>query len=258
MQRLRGKLTYANVISTICLFLLLGGGTALAAQLAKNSVGSKQLKNNAVTAAKIKNGAVTGAKINLPSLGTVPSATTAANATNATHAATADTADTADTATNAVHAESANTATTAGNANTAITAGNANTVNGQSQFKVFTIIPPGTAGQQAIGTFGGFALTANCNGTSPDVNLVSPAGSAADMEAEGNGNAGPNREGDQGDGPLTLALDRDSTNDNERGETNFSAALLDGTVINGQLGYEDSKSFHDTPGCAIYGEITVG
>ncbi|HTR74661.1 MAG TPA: hypothetical protein VMH33_05315 [Solirubrobacterales bacterium] len=64
MRRLRGKLTYSNVISTVCLFLLIGGGTAFAAsQLGKNSVGSKQLKKNAVTAAKIKKNAVTGAKI---------------------------------------------------------------------------------------------------------------------------------------------------------------------------------------------------
>jgi hypothetical protein len=45
MRRLAGKLTYANVISTICLFLLLGGGAAFAAsQLGKNSVGPKQLR----------------------------------------------------------------------------------------------------------------------------------------------------------------------------------------------------------------------
>ncbi|MEA3035626.1 MAG: hypothetical protein QOH04_1391 [Sphingomonadales bacterium] len=64
MKMLQGKLTYANVISTLCLFLLLGGGAAFAAtQLPKNSVGSKQLKKSSVTAAKIKNGAVTQAKI---------------------------------------------------------------------------------------------------------------------------------------------------------------------------------------------------
>jgi hypothetical protein len=63
-KALLGRLTYANVVSTLCLFLLLGGGAAVAAtQLPKNSVGSKQLKKNAVAAAKIKNGAVTGAKL---------------------------------------------------------------------------------------------------------------------------------------------------------------------------------------------------
>lgn len=60
----RGALSYANVVSTLCLFLVLGGGMALAAgQLGKNTVGSKQLKKNAVTGAKIKANAVTGVKV---------------------------------------------------------------------------------------------------------------------------------------------------------------------------------------------------
>ena len=38
MNRLRGKLTYSNIISTLCLVLLLGGGTAYAAsQLEKKA-----------------------------------------------------------------------------------------------------------------------------------------------------------------------------------------------------------------------------
>ena len=61
---MRPKLTYANVMSTLCFFLLLGGGAAYAAvHLGKNSVGTKQLKKNAVTTAKIKKNAVTTAKI---------------------------------------------------------------------------------------------------------------------------------------------------------------------------------------------------
>ena len=64
MKRIRGKLTYANVVATIALFLAVGGASAMAAgQLAKNSVGAKQLKKNAVTAAKIKTGAITSPKV---------------------------------------------------------------------------------------------------------------------------------------------------------------------------------------------------
>jgi len=64
VRKLTGRLSYANVISTLCLFLLLGGGAAFAASnLAKNSVGPKQLKKNAVRTAKIKNAAVTAAKL---------------------------------------------------------------------------------------------------------------------------------------------------------------------------------------------------
>ena len=84
MKRLRKRLTYANVMSSIAVFLVLGGGAAFAAgKLAKNSVGTKQLKNNAVTTKKIKNNAVTGAKVKESSLGEVPSATNAGNAGNA-------------------------------------------------------------------------------------------------------------------------------------------------------------------------------
>lgn len=54
MKRMRAKITYANVISTLCLFLLVGGGAAWAAiHLPKNSVGSKQLKKGAVTSSKL-------------------------------------------------------------------------------------------------------------------------------------------------------------------------------------------------------------
>jgi hypothetical protein len=56
------KLTFANVISCLALFVALGG-LAVAAGLPRNSVGTRQLKKNAVTAAKIKNGAVSTTKI---------------------------------------------------------------------------------------------------------------------------------------------------------------------------------------------------
>lgn len=58
-NRPRPRLTYANVIATLALFLALGGATAYAAQaLGKNSVGAKQLKKNAVTGAKVKDGSL--------------------------------------------------------------------------------------------------------------------------------------------------------------------------------------------------------
>jgi hypothetical protein len=64
MQFVRRRLTYANVMSTIAVFLVVAGGSALAAnQLGKNTVGTKQLKKEAVTAAKVKNGAITSGKI---------------------------------------------------------------------------------------------------------------------------------------------------------------------------------------------------
>jgi hypothetical protein len=51
-------------MSTMAVFLVLGGATALAAtELGKNTVGTKQIKSNAVTAGKIKKEAITGGKI---------------------------------------------------------------------------------------------------------------------------------------------------------------------------------------------------
>jgi hypothetical protein len=101
LNSIRKRLTYANVMSSIAVFLLLGGATAIAAkQLGKKTVGTKQLKANAVTTAKLKNNsvttkklkdkavttakladnAVTGPKVQVSTLGTVPNATNAASA----------------------------------------------------------------------------------------------------------------------------------------------------------------------------------
>lgn len=63
MRQIRKRLTYANVMSSIAVFLVLGGAAFAATQLPKNSVGTKQLKRNAVTTAKIKKSAVNGSKI---------------------------------------------------------------------------------------------------------------------------------------------------------------------------------------------------
>lgn len=58
-KRLRPRLTYANVIATLALFLALGGGAAYAAShLGKGTVGARQLKRNAVSAAKVRDGSL--------------------------------------------------------------------------------------------------------------------------------------------------------------------------------------------------------
>ncbi len=58
LKKLRSKLTYANVMATFAVFLVLGGGTAFAAtHLAARSVGTKQLKKGAVTPAKLSTSA---------------------------------------------------------------------------------------------------------------------------------------------------------------------------------------------------------
>jgi len=59
MRAVARRLTYANVVATMALFLALSGGVVYAA----GKVGAKNLKANAVTAGKIKRNAVTNAKI---------------------------------------------------------------------------------------------------------------------------------------------------------------------------------------------------
>jgi hypothetical protein len=94
VKQIRKRLTYANVMSSIAVFLILGGATAFAAkkigsnEIKGNSITTGKIKKEAVTSSKIKKDAVTGAKVKESSLGKVPSAT------NADHATTADTATT--------------------------------------------------------------------------------------------------------------------------------------------------------------------
>jgi hypothetical protein len=53
VKKILGKLTYANVMATVAVFIALGGAGYAAIKLPKNSVGSRQLKRGAVTPAKL-------------------------------------------------------------------------------------------------------------------------------------------------------------------------------------------------------------
>ncbi len=64
----RFKPRYANVTSTLALFVALSGGAYAATALPARSVGSAQLKKNAVVRAKIKNNAINGSKVTTDSL----------------------------------------------------------------------------------------------------------------------------------------------------------------------------------------------
>jgi hypothetical protein len=53
LQRLRDRLTYANVMSTVAVFVALGGVSYAVSTLPANSVGTKQLRKHSVTSVKL-------------------------------------------------------------------------------------------------------------------------------------------------------------------------------------------------------------
>lgn len=71
LRHAHAHLSYANVVSTLCLFIVLGGGAYAAAQLSRNSVRSAHIKNgqvkradlaaNAINAGKVANGTLLAA-----------------------------------------------------------------------------------------------------------------------------------------------------------------------------------------------------
>lgn len=137
LRKAKQHLTYANVMASLAVFAVLGGGMAVAAGLKKNSVKSKQIASNAVKSAELAPGAVatdkladnaaTGAKVDEATLGTVPSAATADKA---------GTADTATSATTAQDAQSAQTAQIAANAQNAALAANSTQFGGKTVAQV--------------------------------------------------------------------------------------------------------------------------
>lgn len=70
LKQIRKRLTYANVMSSLAVFLILGGATAFAAikkvganEIKANSIKTGKIVKEAVTKGKIKNGAVSESKL---------------------------------------------------------------------------------------------------------------------------------------------------------------------------------------------------
>ena len=63
LQRLRSRLSYANVTASLALFIALGGTGYAAVTLPRNSVGNDQLRNNAVGPTELRPGAVRSSDI---------------------------------------------------------------------------------------------------------------------------------------------------------------------------------------------------
>jgi hypothetical protein len=164
VKQIRKRVTYANVMSSIAVFLILGGATAFAAvkkiganEIKANSIKTGKIVKEAITTSKIKKNAVTGAKLNESTLGTVPSATNATNATNAVNATNA---------------------------------GNANTVAG-STIRKFFYASEETSATTTILSLNGLTLTAGCEAgfpqltatTSVDNSLIHAGGTIGGDEA---------------------------------------------------------------------------
>lgn len=52
------RASYSNIMSTLAVFIALGGTSYAVAKLPRNSVGSSQLRSNAVTGSKVRNGSL--------------------------------------------------------------------------------------------------------------------------------------------------------------------------------------------------------
>ncbi len=61
--RARKGISYANVVSTLALFIALGGVSYAAVKLPAHSVGTRQLRNNAVNGEKVRNHSLTALDI---------------------------------------------------------------------------------------------------------------------------------------------------------------------------------------------------
>jgi hypothetical protein len=80
LTRLRRRLTYANVVATFCLFMVLAGGSAFAAkkltgaQIANNAITSKHIKNRSLLAIDFKAGQLPRGKPGAPGAAGAPGA----------------------------------------------------------------------------------------------------------------------------------------------------------------------------------------
>ena len=73
LSRIRSRLTYANVVATLALFLVLSGGTAVALS-GSNTVFSDDIVNGQVKGVDVLDGTLTGGDVKESSLGRVPQA----------------------------------------------------------------------------------------------------------------------------------------------------------------------------------------
>jgi hypothetical protein len=228
------RLTYANVMATIAVFMALGGTSFALAAVAANSVGSKQLKKGAVTNSKLATGAVTGAKvangsltgtqIKSSTLGTVPAATKAANLTGTISGSQVSSA--------------------VANATNATNAINASYVGGFT----FTQISASTSmntDDALLSDFGGLTLGMKCNGGHAYIDATSASPGASFGIGTVNGNA------TNFSSSIALSTTPLTVDNTETGQVSFSYQ-----VLTGQQTETVSGTFTLLPGatCSAFGD----
>jgi hypothetical protein len=117
LARVRARLTYANVVATLALFVALGGTGYAASQIT-----SRDVKNRSLKGADVKKNTLTGTEVNESKLRQVPNARAADSAAVALQAANANVSDLA---------KNADRATSAGTAGAADIANDARALAGQ-------------------------------------------------------------------------------------------------------------------------------
>jgi flagellar hook-basal body complex protein FliE len=120
LARVRARLTYANVVATLALFVALGGTGYAASQIT-----SRDVKNRSLKGADVKKNTLTGTEVNESKLRQVPNARAAESSAVALQAANANVSDLAK------NADRATTAGTAGTAGLADVASDARALAGQ-------------------------------------------------------------------------------------------------------------------------------
>jgi hypothetical protein len=237
VKQIRKRITYANVMSSIAVFLVLGGGAAYAAKkigsneikgnsittgkikkeavsaskIKKNSVVTAKIADSAVTTAKIANGAVTGAKLNLGTVGTVP---------NAAHAVNAD---------------------------------NANTVGGQTVAKFSTQVLDDGA-EQTVLNVQGLKLTATCAAGLPALIANSSSSSEGAVRYEGIDNLGETIH--SGTANFTATSDLALTQTGS-GAGTIDVVFQNGVVVTAQYAWR-SDGFGGASACRVFGRAIGG
>lgn len=100
--RVRARLTYANVVATLALFIALGGTGYAASQIT-----SRDVKNRSLKGGDLKRNTLTGKEIDESKMGIVPNARSSRNSLTAASATVADLSRNSDRATTAALADAA-------------------------------------------------------------------------------------------------------------------------------------------------------